>query len=136
MKKNICFIFIFALLTTLNLFGMERLSSISLSPGNNELYGAAIDTVNGYGYFGTNTSPGKIIKVRLPDMVVVSSLTLNTGESFIQKVVLDWNQEFGYFGASTIPGVIVKIRLSDLTRVGAVVLPREDGSAQQGFLQG
>src|SRR5439155_1320789 len=82
------------------------------------------DTANGFAYFGTVTSPGIIVKVRLSDFTRVAALTLNPGENYLYSAVIDTANGFAYFGgaADDGTGVIVKIRLSDLTRVGAIIL--------------
>jgi len=71
-----------------------------------------------FGYFGTNTIPGGVVKVRLSDMTRVDAVTFDDGERNLFSAVTDGT--FGYFGTSTSPGQVVKVRLSDMTRVDAV----------------
>ncbi len=73
-----------------------------------------------FGYFGTATSPGQVVKVRLSDMTRVSAVTLDPGEDGLLSAVTDGT--FGYFGTNTFPGRVVKVRLADMTRVDAVTL--------------
>ncbi len=73
-----------------------------------------------FGYFGTFTDPGRVVKVRLSDMTRVDAVTLNNGEGEVVSAVTDGT--FGYFGTYTDPGQVVKVRLSDMTRVDAVTL--------------
>lgn len=94
------------------------------------LRSAVIDTQNGFAYFGSDRSPGTIIKVRLSDFTRVGALKLNTGEDSLYSAVIDQNNGFAYFAAVPFPkGKIVKVRLSDFSRVGAVTL--NDG--ERGF---
>ena len=104
--------------------GFDPVASLTLKPGETNLYSAVIDTANGFAYFGTVTSPGIIVKVRLSDFTRVAALTLNPGENYLYSAVIDTANGFAYFGgaADDGTGVIVKIRLSDLTRVGAIIL--------------
>jgi|GEM_PF-3082408 len=91
---------------------------------------AAIDPAGGFAYFGTFTTPGQVVKVRLSDLVRLDTLTLNTGENYLSSAVIDPTGGFAYFGTaydrtqsdSTLPGQIVKVRLSDFTRVSAITL--------------
>ena len=71
-----------------------------------------IDPAGGYAYFGTYTSPGIIVRVRLSDFTRVDALTLNTGEDDLFSAVMDPVQGFAYFGTLTSPGIVVKIDLA------------------------
>ena len=75
-----------------------------------------------FAYFGTDTTPGKVIKVRLSDLTRVGALTLNSGETQLVSAVIDQPDGFAYFGTYTYLGIVVKVRLSDFTRVGALTL--------------
>src|SRR2546428_7771099 len=83
---------------------------------------AAVDLAAGFAYFGTETSPGIVVKVRLADFTRVGALTLNPGEDLLSSAVIDSTGGYAYFGTDTFPGIIVKVRLSDFTRVGALTL--------------
>jgi len=83
---------------------------------------AVIDAANGFAYFGTETYPGIVVKVRLSDFTSVGALALNPGEDVLSSAVIDTVNGFAYFGTCTQPGIVVKIRLSDLTRVGTLTL--------------
>ena len=99
-----------------------RVGALTLNTGEDRLRSAVIDTVNGFAYFGTDTSPGRVVKVRLSDFARVGILTLNPGESYLYSAVVDSSGGFAYFGTGTSPGAIVKVRLSDFSRVGALTL--------------
>ncbi|NOZ24568.1 MAG: hypothetical protein GXO94_00520, partial [Nitrospirae bacterium] len=92
-----------------------------------QLYsGAAIDIDAGFAYFGTNTNPGKLLKIRLSDFSLADVLVLETGENGLESIVIDSEQGFIYCMTYESPGAaqssIVKVRLSDFTRVDSTVL--------------
>jgi fibronectin type III domain protein len=99
---------------------LNRVGSITLNPGENQLVSAVIDPGAGYAYFGTgNQQAAYIIKIRLSDFTRVSSLNLTSyGEHFFVSAVIDPSHGFAYFGA--LGGDLVRIRLSDFTRVDAI----------------
>jgi len=78
--------------------GFDPVASLTLKPGETNLYSAVIDTANGFAYFGTVTSPGIIVKVRLSDFTRVAALTLNPGENYLYSAVIDTANGFAYFG--------------------------------------
>jgi hypothetical protein len=90
----------------------------------------AIDAANGYAYLGTDTVPGRVIKVAVGDggttPAQVASLTLNAGEDNLRCAVLDPLNGFIYFGTDTAPGKVVKVAVgagtAAPTRVGALTL--------------
>jgi hypothetical protein len=94
--------------------------ALTLYGNENYLTSAVIDTANGYAYFGTNTAPGIVVKVRLSDFTRAGALTLSEGENWLHSAVIDTVNGFAYFGTDTSPGRIVKIKLTDFTRVGAL----------------
>lgn len=101
-------------------------AGLQLLGNEDELASVVLDAQHGFAYFGTNTSPGKVVKVRLADMASVGTLTLNPGEDFLHSAVLDPVEGFAYFGANTYPGRVVKVRLSDFTRAGTLTLPLDE----------
>ena len=100
----------------------NRAGSLTFNPGENDLASSVIDTAAGFAYFGTDTSPGVIVKVRLSNFTRVASLALNAGEDNLQSAVIDPTAGFAYFGTRTYPGIVVKVRLSDFSRVGSLIL--------------
>lgn len=102
--------------------GFTRVGALNLNSGENNLVSSVIDTAGGYAYFGTYTSPGIVVKVRLSDFTRVAALTLNAGENLLTSAVLDTAGGYVYFGTGTSPGIVVKVRLSNFTRVGALTL--------------
>jgi len=101
---------------------LTRVGALTLNTGENTLYSAVIDTANGYAYFGTETAPGIVVKVRLSDFTRVGALTLNLGENLLRSAVIDTANGYAYFGTITSPGIVVKVDLSTFTRVGALTL--------------
>lgn len=100
-----------------------RTGSLTLNAEDYHLSSAAIDTVNGFAYFGTyHDIAASVVKVRLSDFTRVGALTLNTGEDNLSAAVIDTANGFLYFSTWASPGMVVKVRLSDFTRVGALTL--------------
>jgi hypothetical protein len=99
-----------------------RVGALTLNIGENILYSAVIDAGNGYAYFGTVTSPGIVVKVRLSDFTRVGNLTLNPGENSLTSAVIDAGNGYAYFGTGTSPGRVVKVDLNTFTRVGNLTL--------------
>src|SRR3989449_11640570 len=77
----------------------DPVASLTLKPGETSLHSAVVDTANGFAYFGTSTSPGIVVKIRLSDFTRVGALTLNTGEDYLLSAVIDTASGFAYFGA-------------------------------------
>jgi hypothetical protein len=96
-----------------------RAAGIPLNAGEEFLQSAVIDVVNGNAYFGTFTTPGKVVKIALASFARVNNVTLNAGEDFLTAAIIDPAKGFAYFGANTTPGRVVKIKLSGLTRESA-----------------
>jgi hypothetical protein len=95
---------------------MVRVAAATANEGEYYFYSAVTDGV--YGYFGTGTSPGIVVKFRLADMVRVAAATAISGEEYFYSAVTDG--VYGYFGTNTLPGIVVKFRLSDMARVASV----------------
>jgi Tol biopolymer transport system component len=103
--------------------GAERVDSVTFTAGENKLVSAVVSPDGDYAYYGTDTSPGIVVKVRLSDMTRVSSVTLNEGENNLISAVVSPDGAYAYFGACEeygSPGIVVKVRLSDMTRVSSV----------------
>src|SRR3990167_5867913 len=100
------------------------------------LLSGVVDTANGYAYFGTDTSPGRVIKVALGAGAAaptrVGAVTLNSGENSLFSAVVDPANGYAYFGTDTSPGRVVKVALGASaaapTRVGAVTLNSGENS--------
>ena len=69
----------------------------------------------GYAYFGTWTSPGRVVKVALgagtDPPTRVGAVTLNAGENLLNNAVIDAVADYAYFGTKTMPGRVVKVAL-------------------------
>lgn len=98
----------------------SRNDSLTLAANEEYPWAAAIDTVNGFAYFGTlaRNTPGIIVKVRLSDFTRVGALVLNPGDDPLRCATIDIAGGFAYFGGFY--GDIIKVRLSDFTRIGAI----------------
>jgi len=90
--------------------------------GTGILYAALIDEDRGFAYFGTDTNPGAIARVRLFDLSQAGMLVLGQDEGGIRTAVMDGNGEFAYFGININPGKVVKVRLSDFVEVATITL--------------
>jgi hypothetical protein len=106
----------------INLSTFTRVDAITMSAGENELYAAAVDSANGFAYFGTETcGTAYVIKVNLSTFTRVGALTLNTPECDLDQFLIDPANGFLYsttdHGTS---GTIIKINLATFTRVGAI----------------
>jgi len=92
--------------------------SVTLGAGDYRLVSSVTDGI--HGYFGTDTVPGRVAKVRLADLEVVGSVTLGHGDNCVDSAPTDGT--YGYFGTGTSPARVVKVHLATLTRVGAASL--------------
>ena len=106
---------------------LVRVDGLTLEPGEDKAWSAVIDSAAGFAYFGMDTTPGIVVKVRLSDFTRVGALTLNEDEVFVDAAVIDPAGGFAYFGTDTVPGKVVKVRLSDFTRVDALTLDPAEG---------
>src|SRR5205823_4973527 len=66
-------------------------------------------------YFGTYTSPGRVVKVAPGESAGpptrVGAATLGPGEDGLLSAVIDATGEYAYFGTDTAPGRVVKVAL-------------------------
>ena len=122
---------------------LSRSGALTLTAKEDHPFAAVIDTVNGFAYFGTLTTPGIVVKVRLSDFTRVGALVLNADEQDLRCATIDVTNGFAYFGG--LNGTLVKIRLSDFTRVdslnvggplAAAVIDSANGFAYFGALTG
>jgi len=101
-----------------------------------------LDAANGHAYFGTQTIPGRVIKVAMgagADLPTrIGTLTLDTGEDQLVSGVVDAANGHAYFGTATQPGQVIKVALgtgSDLpTRLGAVTLNADEDFLASGVI--
>jgi hypothetical protein len=80
----------------------SRSSAIATNFPEDYLTSGVIDEANGFAYFGTYTSPGQIIKIRLSDFTKVDTITLadysTPAEYLLVSAVIDTENNFAYFG--------------------------------------
>lgn len=96
----------------------RRLSGLTLNTGEDDLLSAITDGT--YGYFGTNTKPGRVVKVRLSDMTRVGSVVLPAGDDVLLSGTTDGR--YGYFGTNTSPGRVAKVDLVTMAWEGSLTL--------------
>src|SRR2546426_327024 len=119
---------------------MEVLGSLTLNPDENFVMMSLMDPAGDFGYFGTSTEPGGIVKVALSSFSRVGGLTLEKEEDYPSVGILDENGGIGYFGVATqtkgpygsYQGSIVKVRLRDFVRVESLKLNPDLGEVAQG----
>src|SRR3989442_4719989 len=75
----------------------SRVGALTLNPGEEYLCSAIIDSANGFAYFGTFTSPGVVVKVRLSDFTRVRNV-IAFGQTWFSSAVIDSTNGFAYFG--------------------------------------
>ena len=92
---------------------VTRNDALTLESGENQLWSAIIDSDGTFGYFGTSTSPGRVVKVQLSDMTRVSAVTLESGENQLYSAIIDSDGVYGYFGTRTSPGIVVKVNTGE-----------------------
>ncbi len=84
--------------------GMRRTGSIQalLPIEADNISCAVIDNVNGYAYFGLDTQPGGVLKVKLTSGLaapqVIGVCTFNSGENNPRCASIDLANQFAYFG--------------------------------------
>jgi titin len=78
---------------------------------------------------GVRSSPGRITKVRLPDMSVEATLTLNAGENDLFSGAVNSDGTVAYFGTSNTDH-IVQVDVTTMTRVGRTVLEVGENRAE------
>jgi len=99
-----------------------------ISPGLGPISTAAIDTSGGYAYFGTDTSPAQVLKIRLSDFTHVGTLNLAAGDNSLGSAAIDATNGHLYFGTRSNPAEVVKVRLSDFTQLTTLTLTGIDGA--------
>lgn len=91
----------------------ERIDAITLNSGEDLLYSSAIDATSGYAFFGTNTIPGKIVRIRLSDFTRVDAITLASGENYL--VTASQLDNYAYFVTNTSPIKVKKLNMLTFT---------------------
>ena len=122
---------------------MRQLDPATQNFGASNLLGCAVvDVDNGYAYFGTMTTPGRVLKVAFGDGTtppsLVGSLTLGGGEGMLSHAMIDTVHGYAYFVVLTDPIRIVKVALGSggapPTRVGVVSLAAGESHILDGFI--
>src|SRR2546422_7476722 len=65
------------------------MAGLTLPPGECYFASAVIDSAHGFAFFGTDTSPGRVVEVKLSDFTRVDILTLPSGEDHLTSAVID-----------------------------------------------
>jgi len=101
---------------------------VALNQGEEAVRSVFADKAGKHLYLAMYTSPGRIVKMTIPDMTRVKHLDLHPAEekilcgtSWIGKdptVSGGKHREYGIFGTATSPGRLIKVDLETMTRVG------------------
>ncbi len=94
--------------------------SLTLDSGDAQIQSGVIDPAGAFAYFGTETFPGKIVKVDLANMTRVGSIAPGGGFS---SGVIDATGAFAYFGGGT---SVAKIDLSSFSTSSLLSVAGED----------
>jgi hypothetical protein len=125
--------------TTLAKFALPgfttMVSSVALSSTLGHPTCEVLDPTTSYAYYGTDTSPGQILKIDLTNLTIVSSITLPSPNTNILSAVIDTQNHFAYFGSGTTPGNgnVAKINLANFSYVNTLTF-NNAGAARSGFL--
>ena len=90
---------------------------VALNQGEEAVRSIFPDADGKHLYLAMYTSPGRIVKMTIPDMTRVSHLDLHKGENKILCGAL-YAQKYGIFGTATSPGRLIKVDLHSMTRAG------------------
>jgi len=91
---------------------------VSLKEGEEAVRSMFTDVEEKHLILAMYTSPGKVVKLSLPDLTRVGALTLEPGED---KVLCGARYyHYGIFGTATSPGRLVKVDLRTMKRVGSL----------------
>ena len=104
----------------------ERTAAVGLESGEDVPISAVIDPAGNSAYFGTNTSPGRVVKIDLATMTRVDAVTLAAGEGFLWSAIIGSSGTHAYFGTCTNPGRVIEVELATMTRTRSVTLASGD----------
>jgi hypothetical protein len=85
--------------------------------------GLVLDRSNGWLYAMTNTSPGRIARVRLSDFTHDRTLILGSDEAGLLLGMVDAAAATGYFASLGSPMRVARVRLTDFTHQGTLQFP-------------
>ena len=108
----------------------ERIGAITFEEGEDYPKSAVIDAAGGYAYFGCDTWPSRVVKVRLSDFTRVGAITFEEGEDYLESAVIDASEGYAYFGCYTSPGKVVKVN------VGEAAPTKAEYRAKKGLISG
>ncbi len=106
----------------------------NISVDGSRITSAVIDGAGKYAYFGTYTSPAKVLKVDLDNFQITDTLILDeetTGTNDIENLntaIINSNANNAYFSTATTPSKVVKIDLDDFSYADHVDLLPEVAS--------
>lgn len=95
------------------LSNLEVIESIDMA-GVSNYSTAFIDPAGTYAYFGTDTAPSKIVRLKLDDSTT-TTLTLQEGNDYLRTGFIDSDGSYAYFGLGTSPGKVAKVNLTSFS---------------------
>jgi len=99
---------------------VEVVESVDIPSVSN--YSVALMDPSGlYAYFGTNTAPARVVRVRVDDLAF-EVLVLEEGNDKLRAGIIDSDGSHVYFGTGTSPGKIVKIQVPVMTHLTTLIL--------------
>ena len=99
-------------------------TALNLPQNETPISASAIDTVNGFLYYGNTGSPANIYRIDLSNFEKVKTLALPTGQNLLAAAVIDVSRGSIFFsGSGPSAGLILKISLSTFTEMGTLTLP-------------
>ncbi len=93
-----------------------------MEAGEDALFCGVINRTLGRAYFGTATTPGRVIAFDVNTRERVAGLTLDAGENSLYCAAITPNGANIYFGTYTTPGRVIRVRGSDLQKTGSLPL--------------
>ena len=105
-------------------FGRE--GAITLPSAESQSSAALVDPAGRFAYFGTSTSPARVVKVDLSTFQRVAALDLSDA-FFVTSAVMDPAGHYAYFAAHGFPaGTVAKVDLTTFQQVGSLAVPEND----------
>ncbi len=98
-------------------------STLTFDAGDSAVSAAIVDANGRFAYFGSRSTPGKIVKVDLETLASVGTITLANDEN-VGSAVIDPSGRYAYFGSgyAPSPGRVIKVDLGSFSRVGTLDL--------------
>jgi len=98
--------------------------SKTLTLGSEVIRSSVIDPAAGYAYLTSQSTPGKVIKVRLSDMsIAATQIFPEASGGFLPAAIIDTTNGYAYF--AVIPLGVLRVHLADLGDGGLLILSQQ-----------